>query len=308
MNIAFIVFNRPDLTKRVFERIRAARPERLLIVADGPRDDAEADLCRDARCVATHVDWPCKLMTNMASSNMGCRARVSSGLTWVFEKVDACIILEDDCLPDPSFFSFAQAALERYRDEPNIGMISGNNHGNYQSDCESSCHFSAHAGIWGWATWADRWQLYDESMNAYADSLDQVISSSGQSGKFKKVWGRMIRAGYNRDVDTWDTGWSLALRANSLLTVRPKRNLVANIGQLTGTNCSGCVMPEAYRQASALEDCYSFPEVIRVDRWADRKYERSWAKEMSEPFDPRKWLRSVWWRTGSRLIHRCISR
>ena len=127
--VALIVFNRPEVTKIVFERIRQATPGRLMVIADGPREgrQGEADACLRVRQIVEHVDWPCEVLKNYSAANMGCGARVASGIDWVFQHVEQAIILEDDCLPDPTFFRFCEGLLERYRDEERVMQISGSN-------------------------------------------------------------------------------------------------------------------------------------------------------------------------------------
>jgi len=116
--VLFLIFNRPDTTTRVFEAIRAARPERLYVAADGPRmtREGEAERCAEARRIATAVDWPCEVKTLFRETNLGCRAAVSGAITWFFEHEEEGIILEDDCLPDPSFFPYCTELLAHYRD------------------------------------------------------------------------------------------------------------------------------------------------------------------------------------------------
>ena len=125
--VAFFIFNRPALTARVFECIRAARPRKLLVVADGPRptrpDDAQ--LCEATRKIVESPDWPCELITSFADGNLGCRRRLSSGLNWVFDQCPEAIVLEDDCVPCRSFFSFCSTMLSRYRDDARIMHVSG---------------------------------------------------------------------------------------------------------------------------------------------------------------------------------------
>src|SRR4051812_5076822 len=127
--VAFLVFNRPDVTARVFRAIAAARPRKLLVVADGPRPDraGEAERCEQVRRIATAVDWDCDLRTDFAPVNLGCKRRVSSGLDWVFTEVEEAIILEDDCLPHPTFFWYCRELLDRWRDDPRVATISGTN-------------------------------------------------------------------------------------------------------------------------------------------------------------------------------------
>ena len=127
--VAFIIFNRPDTTERVFAEIVKAKPPKLLVVGDGPRANREGDAAKvaAARAITKRVDWPCEVLTNFSEVNLGCKVRVSSGLDWVFEQVPEAIILEDDCLPHQTFFRFCEELLERYRDDQRIGMISGDN-------------------------------------------------------------------------------------------------------------------------------------------------------------------------------------
>ena len=127
--VVFIIFSRPDLTARVFAEIARARPEKLLVIADGPRPDREGE---DAKCAATRaiierVDWPCEILKNYSNVNLGCGHRPATGLRWVFEQVEEAIILEDDCVPHPTFFRFCEELLEHYRDDERVMHISGDN-------------------------------------------------------------------------------------------------------------------------------------------------------------------------------------
>ena len=127
--IVFLIFNRPETTQQVFDAIRQAQPQTLLVVADGPRNDRPEDVdnCRATRAILEQVDWDCEVLTNYSDLNLGCRKRISSGLTWAFEQVEEAIILEDDCLPDPSFFQYCQELLDYYRQDDRIMTISGDN-------------------------------------------------------------------------------------------------------------------------------------------------------------------------------------
>ena len=127
--VAFLIFNRPDATRRVFESIRDAKPPLLLVVADGPRPDRPDDsrACAEARSLIDRVDWNCEVRTNYSDVNLGCGKRVSSGIDWVFQQVEEAIILEDDCVPDPTFFRFCEELLEKYRHDERISEIGGVN-------------------------------------------------------------------------------------------------------------------------------------------------------------------------------------
>src|SRR5882757_2823780 len=157
--VIFIVFNRPVHTRSSFSRIANARPSRLLVVADGPREGkpGEAKACEEARIAATAVNWPCQVEVNFSSVNMGCRERVISGLNWAFERVEEAIILEDDVLPDPTFFRFCEEMLQRYRGDDRISMVAGFNPVLDSLASNYSYFFSQLTHVWGWATWRKSW-------------------------------------------------------------------------------------------------------------------------------------------------------
>src|SRR5579872_5116449 len=114
--VLFVIFNRPQTTQRVFEQIRAAKPRRLYVAADAPREDHPNDiaLCNQAREVINTIDWECELQTKFRDVKVGCKEVVSSSVTWFFNYEQEGIILEDDCLPANSFFKFCDTLLERY--------------------------------------------------------------------------------------------------------------------------------------------------------------------------------------------------
>ena len=161
--ILFLIFNRPQSTKMVFEQIRAARPKQLFVAADGPRPfkNGEYEICKEVRRIATEVNWECELKTFFRDVNIGCGKAPFDAITWFFENVDEGIILEDDCLPGKNFFIFCQVMLEKYKNDEKIQSISGTNLLQDYDTGDSSYFFSFHSGIWGWATWKRAWMKND---------------------------------------------------------------------------------------------------------------------------------------------------
>ncbi len=232
--VAMIVFNRPETTRRVFDAVAAARPARLLLIADGPRPDraGEAERCAEVRNIVTAVDWPCEVDTNFAERNMGCRRRVISGLDWVFSRTEEAIILEDDCLPDPSFFLFCAEMLERYRDQPQVAYVAGFNPLQDELPLSSSYYFSQVACIWGWATWRRAWQEYDEHMRGWpevkaAGTLDLLFPRRRVVAFWTHVFDGMHDG---TGPNTWDYQWSYTCWVRNWLGIIPGRNLIQNIG------------------------------------------------------------------------------
>lgn len=231
--VAFFIFNRPATTARVFEAIADVRPPRLLVVADGPRPTHPDDrrLCSETRAVVERVDWPCEVLTRYAETNMGSVLRIATGLDWVFDQTDEAIVLEDDCLPHPSFFAFCEELLERYREDRRVHMICGCNVIAPKRFTADSYCFSHLYRIWGWASWARAWETYDREMHAWPALRETGWLSRHLGGETETEIARttfdMVHDGR---LPTWDFPWAFAGLANDALSIRPSVNLITNIG------------------------------------------------------------------------------
>lgn len=235
--VLLIVFNRPDLTARVFDAIRRQRPARLYIAADGPRDPSahpnDARLCRETREIASTIEWPCELVTRFSEENHGCGRGVSDAISWFFQHEPAGIVLEDDCLPADDFFPYCAELLERYQDRHEVMHICGNNFA--APDAMKTCAgysyaFGRYAQVWGWASWARAWRHFHFD----------VGSSVEESSHFKihgiDIYRRFAHQERVRStlppvsVDTWDYQWQFAVLKNGGLSVCPSVNLISNLG------------------------------------------------------------------------------
>jgi hypothetical protein len=271
--VALLIFNRPDTTARVFEAIAKAKPSKLLVVADGPRPDrlGEADKCAQTRAIINNVDWDCEVITNYSPINLGCKKRVASGLDWIFEQVEEAIILEDDCLPEHSFFRFCDEMLERYRLNERVGMVSGGNLQFGQLRGNASYYFSRYTHIWGWATWRRAWKHYDRDMAlwpSFRDEgwLDRVFSSQGE----REYWKNSFQWVYDGKLDTWDCSWTFAAITHGMLQVVPNVNLISNIGfgpEATHTHVVGI---HANMPIQPIVFPMKHPKFVLVDEEADR--------------------------------------
>ena len=232
--VAFLIFNRPDTTARVFEAIRQAKPPKLLVVADGPRPDRPDDVekCKAARAIIEKVDWDCEVLTNYSDVNLGCKSRVSSGLNWVFEIVEEVIILEDDCLPHSTFFRFCEELLDYYRHDERIMVISGDNF-QFGRKCTdyNSYYFSRYPHCWGWATWRRAWKYFNFDMKLWPIIRDgEWLKSISHNSKDRRYWTKIFQSSYDNKVKSWAYCWTFACWIQNGLTILPNVNLVSNIG------------------------------------------------------------------------------
>lgn len=230
--VLFLVFNRPDTTKRVFQKIKEAKPPRLYVAADGPRKgrEGEAEKCEEVRQIATNVDWTCEVKTLFRDENLGCKNAVSGAIDWFFEKEEMGIILEDDCLPNQSFFFFCEELLEKYKTDKRIWHIGGYKYQSSGAD-KFSYNFSRYTHVWGWATWKRAWKYYDVDLKKYKKHKHTLenydfFHRKKDYLKRKKVLEKVVSG----KLDTWDYQWNFCVRINNGLAIRPSKNLVENIG------------------------------------------------------------------------------
>jgi hypothetical protein len=229
--VALFVYNRPEYTAEVFSRITEIEPPRLFIVADGPRDQEDQRRTKAVREVVDDVSWTCCVERLYADKNLGLKRRFVTGLNHIFDVVDRAIILEDDTVPDPTFFQFCQTLLNRYSGDDRIMEITGRNQlGTWRADSQDY-HFSYNGGIWGWATWSECWDAYDPEMELWDDPTvrNRIRDIMGSQWQFNHMH-RVYQTAYEGRNEAWSYPWTFARQLNSGLSVVPARNLVANIG------------------------------------------------------------------------------
>lgn len=231
--ILFLVFNRPKETKTVFEAIRAAKPKQLFVSADGARKNRPDDFenVNAVRAIIDSVDWDCEVKTNFREHNLGCKNAVSGGIDWFFSHVEEGIILEDDCLPHPSFFYYCDTLLDYYRNDKEVMHIGGNN---FQKDIkrgDGSYYFSKIPHIWGWASWRRAWDMYSVNFNGFDKFEKTEINNLNFDSSFEKIyWLQTFKKVSKGNIDTWDYQWVYTLFKNKGKAISPQKNLVKNIG------------------------------------------------------------------------------
>ncbi len=229
--VAVFIFNRPDKTERVFNAIAKAKPKKLLVIADGPRFPEEVEKCERTRAVIERVDWECEVLTDFSENNLTSPIRCSSGINWVFSEVEDAIILEDDCLPAPSFFYYCQTLLEYYRHDERIMHISGDNFQFGQSRTDYSYYFSRYSHNWGWASWRRAWKHFDIYMKTWPEfERAKMIDSVFEDPHERKYWTGIFTRVFNSESIHWDYAWQYACLSHSCLSIIPNENLVTNIG------------------------------------------------------------------------------
>jgi hypothetical protein len=233
--VLIIVFNRPDKVVRLMAALAVSKPRHLYVAADGPRSHRPDDIekCARTRALATAVTWDCEVHTYFSETNKGCRLGVSSGITWFFSQVEAGIILEDDCIPTPAFFTYTTELLHIHQSDERIMHINGSS---FLTLAESginpaSYYVSALPLVWGWATWRRAWVQYDINMK----QRDYIVATLTRNHIFAKksfaiFWQKLFGHILSARVDTWDAQWVYTIMNAGGVTITPPQNLIENIG------------------------------------------------------------------------------
>jgi hypothetical protein len=255
--VLLISFNRPALTRRVLQALRAANVTRLYVAVDGPRPNRPDDLkaTAEVRAMASEIDWTAEVLTLFREENLGCKTAVVSAINWFFRQEGEGIILEDDCVPAPSFFRYCDELLERFRDDERIAQICGSTF--IPPPRKGSYWYSKYADIWGWATWRRSWRLADMSMAGWPEWRDSggLAKLPGSTPGFVAYWTRRFDESYAGRVDTWDFAWMFACWRRGLLSVLPATPQVENIGfgpDATHTRFFDRVNPQVSQKAQPL--------------------------------------------------------
>lgn len=270
--VALLVFNRPHYTAEMFAAVRAQRPARLFVIADGPRPGYPTDVerCAEVRAIVEQVDWPCEISRNYAEANWGLKRRVSSGLDWVFGQVERAIVLEDDCIAGPDFFGFCDELLERYADDDRVWVITGDNFQNGRRRGRAAYYFSKYNHCWGWASWRRAWTHYQGDLAFWEEwktspEWRSMVPSKVERAYWEPIFDRVRRG----EIDSWAYPWMGSVWFHGGLTATPNVNLVTNIGfgdDATHTTGSGASFSLAAGPLGPL----THPRRIRQDRQADK--------------------------------------
>lgn len=231
--ILMMLFNRPEHTRKVFEVIRELRPSRLFVAGNGPRFGVPKDieLCKAVRDIFKEVDWPCELHTNFREINIGMNPQWYKAMDWFFQSVEYGIILEDDCVPHPSFFVYCDELLNKYMNEEKIMHINGSNFLFGKKMGNASYFFSKYTHVWGWATWKRAWQKYDFDLKSFpsfkqSNEIDVICPNHREKKYFMKYFEQL----YSKENIDSATKWLYSIWFNKGICITPNINLITNIG------------------------------------------------------------------------------
>lgn len=282
--IVLLIYRRPGLVRTLLQILRKERPQRLWIVADGPSEKGgseEAAACQSARQEAeSGVLWPCEVRKVYAEKNLGLRTRVETGLDAVFAEETQAIVLEDDCHPREEFFPFCRAMLDRYRDDPRVGGISGSCFLPRELPLAADYFFSRYLHIWGWATWARAWNAYERSYWSWPREGFAKFFPEADPAEIR-YWNRLFQQVVSGRLSTWDYRWASWFWINGWLSVTPAENLVVNRGfGPDATHTRDATVGVGIERREPLRPPYRGPESVEPDVFLDREIFRNHFRQM----------------------------
>lgn len=233
ISVALFVFNRPDTVIKVVEALRRYCPSRLYIIADGPRqtsDDSHGCI-ETIRVVKSGIDWPCAIKWYVSDSNLGCRLRIKTGLDQVFAQEEACIILEDDCVPTLSFFDFCEKIHRKYRSNPLVFGACGESDWPKNNAEVVDVSWSKYFLCWGWLGFRHGWLKHTDDMSNWPmQRASGIIQRNSLHRSAWCGWRASFNAIYEGRLNTWDYQVTLSLWRTDMLVAVPSKRLVENIG------------------------------------------------------------------------------
>ncbi|MCE6991391.1 nucleotide-diphospho-sugar transferase [Dyadobacter sp. CY323] len=272
--ILFLIFNRVDVTQKVFDQIKKVRPKYLYVAADGPRKQKDTDIikCEETRRIIDQVDWDCEVQTLFRTQNMGCGPAVATAISWFFEQVESGIVLEDDCFPNTTFFPYCEELLEKYKDAEQIKFIGGNNFQNGQKRGEASYYLSRYPTSWGWASWRRSWQAFNPDISDCREVIESgQIDNIFNTTKEKKHWINSLVKASNERNSVWDFYFYFAIWKRDGLCITPNKNLVINLGFFDqGTHYFLKDSTKTNVKAEEMDLPMVHPDSLQVNRQADR--------------------------------------
>lgn len=268
--ILFLGFNRPDTTKQVLRVLEKLQPDILYVAIDGPRKNVPGDLkkCDEVKVLFDSLNWSCAVHKRFLDQNLGCGFAVSSAITWFFENVEEGIIIEDDCIPDISFFYYCASLLEYYRANENIFHIGGNNYQDGIKRGNGDYYFSIFPHIWGWATWRRAWLKYSIIV---PEKLSMRQRNFVKSRRIIQTFDKKFMAVRSNRIDTWDYQWQYWCWYYNGLSITPNINLVSNIGfGIDSTHTKQENSIQSNMPSHPINRELKHPSVIKINKKADR--------------------------------------
>ncbi len=255
--VLILFFNRPKQLGQVFEEVKKARPSKLFLYQDGPRNEKDIPGIEECRKIVADIDWECEVHTMFQEKNYGCDPSEYISQKWAFSIVDKCIVLEDDDVPSLSFFPFCKEMLDKYENDERITMIAGFNNEEITANMPYDYFFSTTFSIWGWASWKRVVDKWDENYTFLDDKFNMnQLKSIIKERKYRNDFVYMCQRHREQGKAFYETIFWASMLFSSGLAIVPSKNMINNLGATAdSTHFAGSVhtLPKGYRRIFTMK-------------------------------------------------------
>ncbi|RDU68651.1 methyltransferase FkbM [Helicobacter cholecystus] len=272
--ILLTTYKRHDTTLKVLEVIKTIQASKLYISSNHWKNDNEKNIILSLReKIQNSIDWDCQIHMIIRSKHLSIKDSISSAIDILFQNEDMGIILEDDIVPNQSFFRYCHELLLKYKDNPNIFTISGWSGLDFNTKAKATLsedyYFSKYNHIWGWATWKRAWQLYKGEFQNFEQEFSQLKFDTQLE---KQTWYQIFSLCNQGKIDTWDHYWTYTIWKNNGLNIYPKNNMITNIG-LNRSDATNTKEWSKYAQMKTYELNFPMhhPKTIERNIFLDKK-------------------------------------
>jgi len=229
--VVIFIYKRATNLEAITAVLRKVKPARVYIIADGSSQNNDKEVLSTRIKLESLITWKCKIIKIYSDTNLGLKKRFASGINTVFQKEDRAIFIEDDCIPSITFFRYCDELLEKYVNNPQIGIISGDNFLFGQPKIKESYYFSRYPLIWGWASWRRAWKGYDPEITTWKIGEVNSWLSDYLGSKVASLYWHLIFNNVKKNIiKTWDYQLTYHFFKSRMLHITPKVNMVTNVG------------------------------------------------------------------------------
>ena len=236
--VCLFMFQRKDTVLRIIERISHVKPKKMYLISDQGRNEDEKQRVKECReAVENAINWECEVIKDYASENRGVFGNIGMGAMRVFQHEETAIFLEDDNLPEVTFFPYCKEMLERYKENDRIVWVCVTNYlADYSNDTNDSYMFTQHLLPCGWASWKKKFEKY---YDAYFSNFNNSVIARMKPGyrnnplykqQIEVIQRERDRMKNGKPFRSWDYQMCFSIRANDLLGISPAKNQIKNIG------------------------------------------------------------------------------
>jgi hypothetical protein len=233
VSVLLIFFTRHRQFAEVFEQVKKARPRRLFLYQDGPRENHPEDMENIMKCrkIAENIDWECEVHKFYQEKNVGVDPSGYIADRWAFSMTDKCIVLEDDVVPSVSFFQFCKEMLDKYENDERIMLISGINSEEISPNVKEDYFFTSTTYTWGWASWARVVKNW-EGDYSFLDDKKRIEKIENYAEKKHMVKGiiNICAAERRKGIPRFETILIANQWEKNGLSITPTKNMINNIG------------------------------------------------------------------------------